>query len=661
MKSIFKKIIYIILILLNVGLSIIFVYYLSIKNDLNSLDLSRLKQNSTSVIYDDLGQEINYSKAFIKDNITFNDLNENLINAIISIEDKDFYYHNGINYKRLVKALLNNLKAQKFQEGASTITQQLIKNIYLSNDKTIVRKLKEFLYAKALENEVSKEDILTSYLNNILFGGNLYGIKAASLFYFSKDVLNLNINESAFLAGMIQAPNKYNPYKNISLCDERKNIVLREMYQNNYITENEYMANKNLSITNSLTKISDNNKTYLASALSYINHKLAYLGYNIHQDSIQIKTSFNDEITKSIYHILENTSSFKDNPEMLYGICLIDNKTAKIKALLGNKDYIPGNIDYSFMVKRQPGSTIKPILDYAPAIEYLNYGPLTFVNDEKITYQSGEKVKNYDSIYKGTMTLRYALKDSRNTVAIKLFNEVGYKKAFEFSTKMGIFPEKTIYEANAIGGFSNGYTVLEIANAYMSFANMGIYQKASGIDSLDFEKMQIKEPSKKVIAMKKETAFIINDILHDVLKNSIYEPKNIYLSSKTGQTNFSYEQLQKYNLQQNYVKDSWIVGYTRNYTLAIWIGFDDISETNYLSGRNIHLGKKLFKQIFNTLNDSYVYYPVPNNLCYAHLDYVDNRFYLQGKITYGKPYQDYIYKNELPHEYYNALIDEVKN
>ena len=239
MKSIFKKIIYIILILLNVGLSIIFVYYLSIKNDLNSLDLSRLKQNSTSVIYDDLGQEINYSKAFIKDNITFNDLNENLINAIISIEDKDFYYHNGINYKRLVKALLNNLKAQKFQEGASTITQQLIKNIYLSNDKTIVRKLKEFLYAKALENEVSKEDILTSYLNNILFGGNLYGIKAASLFYFSKDVLNLNINESAFLAGMIQAPNKYNPYKNISLCDERKNIVLREMYQNNYITENE--------------------------------------------------------------------------------------------------------------------------------------------------------------------------------------------------------------------------------------------------------------------------------------------------------------------------------------------------------------------------------------------------------------------------------------
>ncbi len=279
-------------------------------------------------------------------------------------------------------------------------------------------------------------------------------------------------------------------------------------------------------------------------------------------DKIQeIYTYLDLDIQKELYKIISNDYGLFNDENLNCAIVVLDNKTYGVLGLVGNRITDQKVLNYASDVLLQPGSTIKPILDYAPAIEYFSYGPATIIVDEPYTYKDGMNINNYDHNYLGAISLRKALSDSRNVPAIKLFNLIGYDKAFAFASKIGITSDE-IYEADAIGGAKNGYTLLSIANAYQAFTNLVYFKKASGISNMTLESstMENKDPAR--LAMNPTSAWIINNILHDVFKDASYDLKNTYLMAKTGQTNYDSATLNTFNIPYGSTKDSLLVAYT---------------------------------------------------------------------------------------------------
>lgn len=549
--------------------------------------------------------------------INISDISENIINAFVSIEDDNFYSHKGYNSKRIFKALIDNIFNKK-SSGASTITQQYIKNAYLTNEKTISRKLKELAYSITLERNYSKDQIMEAYLNTILFGSNIYGINMASHNLFNKKPSEISINEAAYLASIINAPNYY--LKNIDKANERKNLVLKRMYDLGYINESEYDINVNTNIT-IRNEINNINSIYN----SYIDYVLE----NISGDVLDIHTYLDDDIQNELYKIITNEYNIFNDDNLNCAIIVIDNETYGIKALVGNRNLDRLVLNYATDVKLQPGSTIKPILDYAPAIEYLGYTLASIIKDEPYTYKDGTNLKNYDNNYLGDITLRKALSDSRNIPAVKLFNEVGYDKAFSFAKKLGIESEK-YYESDAIGGATNGYTLLSLANAYSTFANLGYYKKASAIKKEIFEENEIEYNENPKLVMSESTAFLINSVLHDVFKNSSYNLNNTYLMAKTGQTNFDEETRLKYNIPANATKDSLLIGYTKDLTIGIWVGYNNISYNQYLDRYKKNIPRTIMKLVLGKFSKDNMYYDLLDNMVEKEIEIIDNNVYLSN-------------------------------
>lgn len=554
--------------------------------------------------------------------VPIDEISKNIINAFISIEDRNFYKHNGFNIKRIISSLYNNI-ANNDIHGASTITQQYVKNIYLSNEKTLERKLKEIAIAFNLEKKYTKNQILEAYLNSILFGENIYGIKMASLYYFNKNPKDLNLSEACYLAGMIQAPNYYNAYNNPSKANERKNIVLKAMLDSNYITQSDYEREINIDIKELLSVKSLGYKGYISSYIDYI--------YSILPESIDgtkdIYTYLDVNIQKDLYNIITNKYELFNDDSLNCAIVVLDNKNYGVLAIAGNRNTDKKVLDYASAIKLQPGSVIKPILDYAPAIEYLGYSPATLINDEPYTYKDGTIVNNYDDSFLGVISLRKALSDSRNIPAIKLFNEVGYERAFEFAGKIGIFSNE-IYEADAIGGAKNGYTLLELANAYQAFANLGYYKKATGIRKLQLENSTIYNDDPAILAMKPTTAWLINNILHDVFKNSSYNLTNTYLMAKTGQTNYDFKTLKKYNIPVNATKDSLLVAYTKDLTIGVWVGYNTISSNNYLDRYKKNIPRNIMKILLGKYANDNEYYDIIPGITKKYITNYNNQIFL---------------------------------
>lgn len=612
----------------------------------STYDKAILLNNKKPIYIYDSNDNLVSTDSLYYEYVSLKEINQNLINAVLATEDKNFYSHIGISIPRIFSSLFQNITSNEIISGASTITQQYAKNAFLSNEKTLERKLNEIAYALNLEKKYTKDQILESYLNNVLFGGNIYGIKMASKYYFNKDPIELSINESAMLAGIIQLPNYYNPFTNPDEANNRKNLVLKRLLEEKYINQDEYNINLNISITELLNKGFSYQKTnYLTPYIDYL-----YKNIDLNSQPINtIKTYLDVEIQKQLYSILNNEYELFNDDNLNCAIVVLDNSTYGVKAIAGNRSFNQLTLNYATDVLLQPGSTIKPLLDYAPAIEYLNYTPATIIKDEEYYYKDGTKIKNYDNKYLGNITLRKALSDSRNIPAIKLFNEVGYERAFEFVKKLGINKTDQIYEADAIGGATNGYTLLALANAYQSFANLGYFKTASPIKEIHYEDSVYINDDMPKLVMKPTTAFLINSILHDVFKGSFYDQKDTYLMAKTGQTNFDQATAKKYNIPTNATKDSLLIAYTKDLTLAVWVGYEKIANNQYLDYYKKNIPRTIMKLIFDNFALKNQYYEQIDGIIKEYITIYDNEAYLAN----NNGYYEYFVEGTQPLSYPN--------
>lgn len=542
-----------------------------------SLNLELFDSNNKPLKEDN---EISYAYAKID---TLNDYTKD---AFISIEDKTFYKHNGINYKRILKAGLNNLKSRSLKEGASTITQQLVKNTYLSSEKTFKRKIKEVAIAKNLEKEYNKSKILEFYLNKIYFGNNCYGIESAANYYFSKEAKDLSLEESCMLAGIIKSPAKYSPIKNYNNSLTRRNLVLRQMKNDGKIDIQTYNITKDKPIelnlnTNKVNRLNSYSQAALDEAEDILGlpaRQIALKGYKIY--------TYQDEEKQSK---LEQAIKMQELNSDYAGI-VIDNEKSAICAYIGDSNY---KILDSM---RQPGSCIKPLLVYAPALNEDIIYPCTQILDEKVTINDYSP-KNVGDVYRGYVSAREALSRSINIPAVKVLSYIGIEKGKAYAEEMGIkFDEKDDSYSLALGGMTYGVNIAQLAGAYTTFANDGYYKAPkfiSFITDANNKLIYINKTEKKKV-LREDSAYLLTDMLKTCAQNGTAKKLstlNCEIASKTGTVG-------KPNSKQNL--DAWNISYTKSQTVGIWLGNLDNQPISYAGGNQ---PTEIVKTYFENIND----------------------------------------------------------
>lgn len=532
---------------------VIGIFFLLIEPNVNllgapDLDFSKLTARSRVVtILDDSDAPINdvlYDKNKIY--VSVDDLQDHTTNAFIAIEDKRFYSHGGIDYKRIASAALSNIKARKFKEGASTITQQLIKNTHLSNEKTIRRKLNEMRLARKLERIYDKETILECYLNILYFGSGIHGLGTASRVMFNKSAQELTLAQSAALAAIINNPSKYNPYKNADNLAKRKDLVLKQMLELNMISEAEYNAAKAEELAFNKIRRNQFTEGLLRSACREHNCSEKEL----FKQNRTFRTSYNTQIADSARRAIDDMVDFNGYIRVL----VLDNDSGGIVCDETNSDTF---ID----ARRSPASTIKPFVSYSPALEN-GYNPVSQINDVKTIFSSGYIPSNYRGIYRGWQSLEDCLIHSSNIAAVKLLEDVGIDSGIGSACRFGLpISENEKNLALALGGTDRGFTLEEIANAYRTIANGGIYSPTRYYKDIRHNTIL---NSHRVIG--DDTAYLLTDMLKKCAECGTAKRLHNcgYIAAKTG-TNGT----EKGNT------DCYCVAYTPKHTVAVWFGARD--------------------------------------------------------------------------------------
>ncbi|MBR2341207.1 MAG: transglycosylase domain-containing protein [Clostridia bacterium] len=557
--KILKKLLKIFLLLLLLTIFFFIGYYFSVTKDV-ALSPEKLTINeNTAQIYDANDKEFANASTLVAQEITrIADIPEHTKWAFIDTEDRSFFSHNGFNVKRIVKALLNNLKSASFKEGASTISQQLIKNTHLSQQKTIKRKLQEFKLTYQLEKNYSKEDILEKYLNTIYFGHSCFGITSASKFYFGKPPSELTLSESAILAGMVKSPNNYSPFKKPEKCENRRNVVLNGMREMRHISDEQVNQAKLAPLPDSPT-LEKGNKHYISAVFDEIESLSEQYNFSV-GGKISIHTYLNEDLQDFLESQAKNIDcdcvfSVLDN--LTHGISAY-YKTAKINA-------------------RSPASLIKPLAVYAPAIEENLLCPATPLLDEKINF-SGYEPKNFDGNYYGYISARQALSKSLNIPAVKLLNSLGVKKSAQYLEKLSLSiteEDKTL--ALALGGIQNGFTLNQLIGAYSSFACNGIYTPPSFIRKIYIDGEVVY--SRKIIesqVFSDSTAFLITDMLRTAVKDGTAKKLRALpfdIAAKTGTNGVEGKNL-----------DAYTISYTTANTVGVWLGNASNAPIEYTGG-----------------------------------------------------------------------------
>lgn len=537
-------------------------------------------------VFDSENRPIKEDNEINKAVVNISNISDSTKNAFISIEDKSFYNHHGVNYKRIFKAMINNLKARSLKEGASTITQQLVKNTQLTSEKTFERKIKEIALAQRLEKNYTKDEILELYLNVIYFGNNCYGIENASNYYFSKDAKDLSLEESAMLAGLIKSPAKYSPIKNYDNALSRRNLVLKEMYQDKCISASEYNLAKNSPINLNINNQPKNKlNSYSQASIDEAEEVLGIPARQIALKGYKIYTYQNSEKQEALDEALK-----KQNISSDYAGIVIDNEGHSIVAYNGN------SIFKILDAKRQPGSCIKPILVYGPALNEDIIYPCSQLLDEKTTI-SDYTPKNVGGVYRGYVSARDALSKSINIPAVKVLSYVGIDKAKAYAEHMGIeFDAKDDSYTLALGGMTYGVNIKDLAGAYSSFANNGSYSKPrfiSFITDKNNKLIYINKPKTEQV-MREDSAYLLTDMLRTCAKTGTAKKLaslGIDIASKTGTVG-------KKNSKQNL--DAWNVSYTKDQTCAVWLGNLDNSPIDYAGGNQ---PTEIVKNYFSLVSD----------------------------------------------------------
>ena len=568
----------------------IFAYYGATAPTIQASDL----EGATETKILDKDGELIYSLGGEKrDLITSEQVPQLLKDAITSIEDKRFYSHMGIDPIRIAGSFLRNAKAGQITQGGSTITQQLVKLAVFSTkkeDQTYKRKIQEIMLALQLERNYSKEQILTYYLNKVYMANNVYGFGTASHYYFNKELSELSLPQVALLAGMPQAPTSYDPYANADQAKERRDLVLYSMKENGKITKEQYDQAVATPITDGLiahdNNVNSNDKalvydSFVTMVLKEVQEKTGLDPYN---NGLTIETTIDSKAQQRLYDIV-NTNDYIQyvNDKIQNAVVMLDTKTGAVRAVNGGRKQTT-LLGYNRATdnSRSTGSTIKPVIDYGPAIEYLNYSTGQTIMDQKTTYSNGVELNNWDFSHKGAMTLRTALVYSRNTTALQTFKAVGEKDIKSFLNNLDIQIKNDgqdyLVESNSIGA---DISPIKMAAAYAAFGNYGTYSKPYTVTKVTTRDGQVTEfkPEQKQ-AMKDSTAYMITDVLKDSFKYGFATQAAIPglpTAAKTGSSNYTVEQKRAMGASdyEDIIPDSWFIGYSTDYTISAWTGYDN--------------------------------------------------------------------------------------
>lgn len=619
-KSLRKKILlgFMIFFLVCIVLAIIFFAYIALTA--GKFDPDKLYSKEASTLIDVNGNTYAKLGSEMRQKISYEDMSEELINAIVATEDSRFFEHNGFDLPRFVKASFGQILGQD-AGGASTLTMQVSKNQYTSNVATgwegIKRKFTDiYISMFQIEMNYSKEEILEFYANSYYLGSGAYGVEQAAQTYFNKSADELNLAEAAMIAGLFQSPVSYDPNINPDRTEARRQTVLSLMKRHGYITDEEYEIAKDMTVDKIVIK-GNSSTTDNAQYRGFINAVAEEVedktGYNPYQYSMKIYTTMDKEKQDVLNDIMDGTSYNWENDVVQAGVVAIDNKTGGIAAISNGRNQ-DGETWQDFATGsggnvRQIGSTAKPLFDYGPAIEYNNWNTDHPIIDTEHTYSDGTPVNNWDGNYKGIITMRQALVESRNVPAVKTFQSVDNEKIKEFVTNLGLHPgmdsNGKLYEADAIGGY-NGEYPLSVAGAYSAFANGGYYIEPHTVTKIKFDetgKVEEYEPERTKV-MSATTAYMITDMLVDTAENALGRYSNINgatYAAKTGTSNYDEKTQKTLGLPDNAVNDLWVAGYNPDYSVAVWYGYASNSSKYYNrfgSGQNSRLFNAVAKNFF---------------------------------------------------------------
>lgn len=542
----------------------------------------KLTVNETTKVYDRNANIITELSLEKSDPVEYEDIPPLLIDAFVATEDKRFFEHSGVDLWSIARAAVKDIAARSMVEGGSTITQQLAKNIFLTRDKTFFRKATEVSIAVALENQKSKEEIITMYLNRINFGGTIYGIKAASIRYFGKSDLNqLDLWEMATLAAMPKGPSRYNPLRNPELSKERRAVVLQLMYEQGYITEQERDEAKVVDYNYKPPEKKQRYQAFIDFVVDEAEEKFGLSEDDLNIGGYKIYTTMDKHAQETVEDAFADSDNFEKSvdDELVQGsMTIINQETGGIVALQGGRNYEKKGFNRVNDSRRSPGSAFKPIVSYAPALETGKFTMHSTLSNEKQCFANYCPTNLHG--YSKSISMSDAITKSENIPAVWLLNEIGVKTGFNFAKKLGIGLEDDDKNLSlALGGMSKGTNTLEMAQAYSAFANGGELREAYSIKSISDSSGETvyKANTTPERVMSKETAYQMTEMMQKVVESGTGRKAKIDrpVAGKTGTTQSGYS-----GISSN--RDVWFVGYTPEWTAAVWMGYDNPSKKHLL-------------------------------------------------------------------------------
>jgi penicillin-binding protein 1A len=588
----------------------LFAYY---AKDAPIVTQTKLQSEGSSALYTSDGKLLLTLGAERRNYLHSDEIPQRMKDAVISVEDKRFYKEPlGLDPIRIAGSLLANIKGHDISAGGSGITQQLIKLSVFSTDtsqRTLRRKAQEAWLAMQISRQYSKEQILEFYINKVYMGYNTFGLGTAASYYFGKSPSKLDLAQTALLAGMLNAPIKFDPYLYPQNAQYRRDIVLYAMLKNNKITNQEYQQAIKEPVQTGLRPRHSNNDhserrkiddPYIKEVVNEAQEK----GFDPYNSNLKITVNIDQKAQNELYELANSNKIPFTNDKMQVGATVVDPANGHVVAIVGGRHLPNLALGYNRAVQtgRSTGSSIKPILDYAPAIEYKNWSTAQILSDTPYIY-SGTNIQlfDWDNRYLGPVTMRYALEQSRNVPAVRTLEDVGFSKGIKFAKKMGINIEKKQGLSAAIGANASS---LQMAGAYGALANDGVYHKPQFISKIETPDGIVRNyDTSGERVMKSSTAYMITDMLKGVITRGSgmqAKIKNLHQAGKTGTVKYSDAEMNKYPSYRGTPKDSWFAGYTPKYSIAVWTGYDTLSDGK-ISGQGENAAQLLYKNMMTYL------------------------------------------------------------